>query len=109
MPIKHLELFSGVGGFRYAMDLLHRDFGVRFDSVGFSELDSYAINTYKSNFETANEVEIGDIVSFVSDKKAVRGLPAFDFLTGGFPCQAFSMMGKQKGFDDLRGNVFLRY
>jgi len=108
MPIKHLELFSGIGGFRYAMDLLYRDFGVQFSSVGFSELDVHATNTYKQNFCTCNEVEIGDIVSFVNTNPNADGLPSFDILTGGFPCQAFSMMGKQKGFDDLRGNVFFK-
>lgn len=90
------------------MDLLHRDFGVQFDSVGFSELDKHATNTYKQNFCTKNEIEIGDIVAFVNTKTAVKSLPNFDILTGGFPCQAFSMMGKQKGFDDLRGNVFFK-
>ena len=108
MSITHLELFSGIGGFRYAMDLLHRDFGVQFDNIGFSELDANAINTYKSNFATDNEIEIGDIVSFVNTKNGLKSLPGVDFLTGGFPCQAFSMMGKQKGFDDLRGNVFFK-
>ena len=108
MSIKHLELFSGIGGFRQAMDLLHRDFGVRFNSIGFSELDMNALNTYKLNFCTEGEVEIGDIVSFVNTKTGLRSLPDFDILTGGFPCQAFSMMGNQKGFDDLRGNVFFK-
>jgi DNA (cytosine-5)-methyltransferase 1 len=108
MPVKHLELFSGIGGFRYAMDLLHRDFDVRFDNIGFSELEANAINTYKSNYSTESEFEIGDIVSFANTKSAMKSLPSFDLLTGGFPCQAFSMMGKQKGFDDLRGNVFFK-
>jgi len=108
MPITHLELFAGIGGFRYAMDLIHRDFGVQFKSVGFSELDINATNTYKQNFCTKDELEIGDIVSFVNTKSNMKRLPTFNILTGGFPCQAFSMMGKQKGFDDLRGNVFFK-
>ena len=108
MAIKHLELFSGIGGFRYAMDLLNRDFGAKFNSIGFSELDTNAVNTYKQNFCTKDEIEIGDIVSFVNKKTCIRNLPNFNILTGGFPCQAFSMMGKQKGFDDLRGNVFFK-
>ena len=108
MSVKHLELFSGIGGFRYAMDLLHHDFGVQFNSIGFSELDANATTTYKQNFCTENEIEIGDIVSFVNTKTGIKNLPDFDILTGGFPCQAFSMMGKQKGFDDLRGNVFFK-
>jgi len=108
MPVNHIELFSGIGGFRYAMDLLHRDFGVQFGNIGFSELEPNAISTYRCNFATNDEIEIGDIVSFVNAKRGIKGLPSFDLLTGGFPCQAFSMMGKQKGFDDLRGNVFFK-
>jgi len=108
MFVNHLELFSGIGGFRYAMDLLYRDFSFQFNNVGFSDIETNAINTYKQNFTTANEIEIGDIVLFVNKKNKIKSLPHFDFLTGGFPCQAFSMMGKQKGFDDLRGNVFFK-
>lgn len=108
MLIKHLELFSGIGGFRYAMELLCKDFNISSENVGFSELDANAINTYKSNFITENEIEIGDIVSFVNIRDNVKRLPDFNILTGGFPCQSFSMMGKQKGFGDLRGNVFFK-
>ncbi len=108
MLISHLELFSGIGGFRYAMEMLCRDYGVQFRNIGFSELEVNAVKTYKANFNTENEVEIGDIVSFVNNKNGIEQLPDFNLLTGGFPCQAFSMMGKQKGFGDLRGNVFFR-
>ena len=108
MLISHLELFSGIGGFRYALEMLCRDFNISAETIGFSELETNAINTYKANYNTENEVEIGDIVSFVNDKTNVKSLPDFNLLTGGFPCQAFSIMGKQKGFDDLRGNVFFR-
>ena len=108
MAIKHLELFAGIGGFRKALDLLKDDCGLMTDSIGFSEIDQHAIRTYKANFCTKNEIEVGDIVSFVSDKTGVERLPDFNLLTGGFPCQAFSMMGKKKGFDDVRGNVFFQ-
>ncbi|MCL2049876.1 MAG: DNA (cytosine-5-)-methyltransferase [Defluviitaleaceae bacterium] len=108
MLIKHLELFSGIGGFRQALELLCNDFDILSENIGFSELDANAISTYKSNFNTENEVEIGDIVSFVNTEGNIKSLPNFNFLTGGFPCQAFSMMGNQKGFGDLRGNVFFK-
>ena len=108
--MRHLELFSGIGGFRRAMDLLTQDGVMPFECVGFSEIDDKAIKTYKANFgDNPNEIEMGDIVSFVSDKQQVYNLPSFDLLTGGFPCQTFSMMGKQMGFkDEDRGQMFFR-
>ena len=108
MVVKHLELFAGIGGFRQAIETLCKDFNMQSENVGFSEIDFYATKTYKANFETHNEVEMGDIVSFVQDKANIQELKDFDILTGGFPCQSFSMMGKQKGFNDMRGNVFFQ-
>ena len=108
MVIKHLELFSGIGGFRQAIELLCYDFDLQSANTGFSEIEPNATNTYKANFKTSNEKEMGDIVTFVSDEDNVKQLPNFNLLTGGFPCQAFSMMGYQKGFKDLRGNVFFQ-
>jgi DNA (cytosine-5)-methyltransferase 1 len=106
--INHLELFAGIGGFRQAIELLGKDFSIENNCVGFSEIDQYASKTYKANFNTENEVEIGDIVSFTSNKKNIEALDDFNLLTGGFPCQSFSMMGQQKGFEDKRGDVFYR-
>lgn len=109
MVIKHLELFAGVGGFRHGLELLCKDNNdIISENVAFSEIDSYATKTYKANYNTENEVEMGDIVSFVQRKNAVEQLQNFNLLTGGFPCQAFSMMGKQNGFNDMRGNVFFQ-
>jgi DNA (cytosine-5)-methyltransferase 1 len=104
--LKHLELFAGIGGFRRAIDLYCKDNNLISECVGFSEIDKYATLTYKSNYDTSNEVEIGDIQKFTSSKNNINSLPDFDLLSGGFPCQAFSMMGEQKGFEDKRGNLF---
>jgi DNA (cytosine-5)-methyltransferase 1 len=106
MEIKHLELFAGIGGFRRAIDVLASDFGINAKCIGFSEIDHYAVRTYKANFNTKDEVELGDIEKFTSLEEKIEQLPDFDLLTGGFPCQSFSMMGQQKGFDDERGNLF---
>lgn len=54
------------------------------------------------------ELALGDIVKFTAKKNNIRNLPAFDILTGGFPCQTFSMMGKQAGFGEERGLMFFR-
>lgn len=105
--MKHIELFAGIGGFRKAMEYIQNDFGFPFECLAFSEIDLNASKTYKANYDVSGEVEMGDIVEFNSDMSRYKELD-FDLLTGGFPCQAFSMMGKQRGFDDNRGTMFFQ-
>lgn len=104
--VRHLELFSGIGGFRSAFDHLGLDYGFEAECIGFSEIDRYASLTYRSNYDVSGCKEIGDIVTFTENRNDIADLKNFDFLTGGFPCQAFSMMGNQRGFEDERGNLF---
>jgi DNA (cytosine-5)-methyltransferase 1 len=78
------------------------------DVIGFSEIDAKATATYKANYDTANEIEMGDIVAFIKDKARFDNIPHFNLLTGGFPCQTFSMMGNQAGFNEDRGQMFFR-
>lgn len=107
--MKHLELFAGIGGFRRAMDALTNDHIMDFHCVGYSEIDPKAETTYRVNYIIdKDEIAMGDIVAFTSDKKNIKSLPKFDLLTGGFPCQTFSMMGNQTGFDEDRGQMFFR-
>lgn len=107
--MKHLELFAGIGGFRRAMDLLTKDQIMTFKCIGYSENDKNAITTYCANFKPSKEeVVMGDIVAFTADKNNILSLPDFDLLTGGFPCQTFSMMGKKAGFNEDRGQMFFR-
>lgn len=103
----HLELFAGIGGFRRAIDLFCEDNNEESVCVGFSEIDKYAVQSYKAIYETESEVELGDIQKFVNAER-LNELPDFELVTGGFPCQAFSMMGKKRGFNDERGEVFYR-
>lgn len=91
--MKHLELFAGIGGFRKAMENIQQDFSMPFDCVAFSEIDANASKTYKANFDCTEETEMGDIVAFNEDMSRYNRL-SFSLLTGGFPCQSFSMMGK---------------
>jgi DNA (cytosine-5)-methyltransferase 1 len=104
--LKHLELFAGIGGFRRAIDLFCHDNNIKSTCIGFSEIDKYAVQTYKSIHSDHSELDLGDIKQFTSDKKNIEKLPDFELLSGGFPCQAFSMMGKKQGFNDKRGEVF---
>ena len=106
--MNHVELFAGIGGFRRAMDLIARDLDFPIDTVAFSEIDKKAIATYIANYDTEKELLMGDIVAFVNDSKAMRNLPRYELLSGGFPCQTFSMMGKQEGFEEERGQMFFR-
>lgn len=106
--MRHLELFAGIGGFRRAMDLLSKDHIMNFHCVGYSEIDPKAVQTYCANYhpDIDGEVAMGDIVSFTSNPENIHRLPKFDLVTGGFPCQTFSMMGKQAGFNEDRGLMF---
>ena len=65
--MNHIELFAGVGGFRRAMDLIAHDLDFPIDTIAFSEIDNKAIATYNANYNTTDEVAMGDIVSFVKD------------------------------------------
>lgn len=67
--------------------------------VGYSEIDKYAVEIYQKRFP--QHKNYGDITKIKSNK-----LPNFDLLVGGFPCQAFSIAGKRKGFEDTRGTLF---
>lgn len=107
--MRHLELFSGIGGFRRAFDLLSSDGVMAFESIGYSEIDARATLTYQACYQPQkNEYVLGDIVEFTKNKDAIRSLAPVDIITGGFPCQAFSMMGLKQGFKEDRGQLFFR-
>ena len=106
--MNHVELFAGIGGFRRAMDLIAHDLDFPIETVAYSEIDDKAIATYKANYDTTQEIAMGDIVAFVRNRKAMKELPKYQILSGGFPCQTFSMMGDQEGFEEERGQMFFR-
>lgn len=90
---KFIDLFSGIGGFHQAMENLGGE------CVLASEIDPYAIETYKENYGIDSNIDIRDI--------KVEDIPKHDVLCAGFPCQAFSKAGHQKGFEDeTRGSLF---
>ena len=96
--MKFLDLFAGIGGFRLGME------SAGHKCVGFCEIDKFARASYKAIHNTEGEVEMHDITT-VSDE-FIRGIGSIDVICGGFPCQAFSIAGKRKGFEDTRGTLF---
>ncbi len=94
--IRFFDLFSGIGGFREG---LNRAGG--FTCVGHCEVDAHADKNYRKLFDTEGEW-------FCNDARAIEtgGMPGFDLLCAGFPCQAFSIAGKRGGFADARGTLF---
>ena len=87
-----IDLFAGLGGFRLALESLGAT------CVYSNEWDKPVQNVYKENFGDLPE---GDIT-----KVDEHTIPDHDILCAGFPCQAFSISGKQRGFEDSRGTLF---
>lgn len=97
--IKFIDLFAGIGGIRKGFELACSDLGIKTECVFTSEIKPYAVEVLKQNHP--NETVRGDIT-----KIETAEIPDFDFLLGGFPCQAFSAAGKRLGFEDTRGTLF---
>lgn len=93
--MKVVSFFSGLGG----LDKGFEDMG--YDIIWANDFDKYAVQTYKANF--GGHIVLGDI-----NEIPLEEIPDCDVLIGGFPCQPFSMMGQQKGFEDTRGTLFFR-
>ena len=94
--MKHLDLFSGAGGF--SLGLKQAGFSIK--KTYFSEIDKHAIANYKQNFKDAE---------YIGSVSNVRGgdLPKIDIITFGSPCQDFSLAGKRKGMDGDRSSLIL--
>lgn len=94
--MKIVSLFSGIGG----LDQGFIDAGYKV--VWANDFDKYAAHTYEKN-NSSGIMHLGDI-----NEIPLESIPEHDVLIGGFPCQPFSMMGEQKGFEDTRGTLFFR-
>ena len=96
--MKFLDLFAGIGGFRLGME------SAGHECVGFCEVDKYARASYKAIHNTEGEIELHDITRVTDD--SIRRFGSVDVICGGFPCQAFSIAGHRRGFEDTRGTLF---
>ncbi len=96
---KAIDLFAGIGGIRLGFE---QAFKGDIEFIFSDDNDPYCRETYEVNFNNSH---------FISDdilKIDINKIPEFDILLAGFPCQAFSIAGKKKGFDDKRGILFFK-
>ncbi len=90
--MRFIDLFSGIGGFRMALEKLNHK------CVFSADNDKYACDTYYKNFKEYPLVDI--------KKLSAKKIPDHDILCAGFPCQPFSIAGERRGFNDTRGTLF---
>lgn len=90
--MKFIDLFCGIGGFRSVLEKFEHE------CIFSCDIDKFARKTYKENY---GDEPAGDIT-----KIKEQDIPTHDLLCAGFPCPAFSLAGKKKGFDDPRGKLF---
>ncbi len=98
-PIRFIDLFAGIGGFRLGFEYACQALSVPSECVFTSEIKDHACTVYRDNFK--DSAIHGDITQIPSSD-----IPDFDVLLAGFPCQAFSSAGKRHGFADTRGTLF---
>ncbi len=88
-----IELFAGIGGFRYGLEAVGD-----FRCVWANEKDKYANSVYRKNYGKCDSRDIRTV--------STSDIPVAEMLVGGFPCQSFSIAGKRGGFEDTRGTLF---
>ena len=98
--VRYIDLFSGLGGIRLGLEQALSERGMQGECVFTSEIKEAALKAHNYNFPNENVVAT-DITKVKSED-----VPQFSILLGGFPCQAFSYAGSQKGFADTRGTLF---
>ncbi len=92
--MKFIDFFAGIGGFRSGMTKAGHE------CVGYVEIDKFAVKSYKEMYKTEGEYYANDIRTVKSED-----LPKAEIYTAGFPCQAFSIAGNRRGFEDTRGTL----
>jgi len=98
LHLRYIDLFCGIGGFRIGAGNAADELGMTSECVFSSDIDKDAQDAYEANF---GERPSGDITKIDASE-----IPDHEVLFGGFPCQAFSIIGEMKGFADARGTLF---
>ena len=99
--MKFLDIFAGIGGFRLGLERAGHE------CVGHVEIDKFANRSYDAIYRPGKEEFFHNDITKLTDEH-VRQLKELriDLITGGFPCQAFSIAGARRGFEDTRGTLF---
>lgn len=97
--IKFIDLFSGMGGMKLGFEQASKELNSRSHCLLMSDIKKSSISVLKENYP---DIQLLNNIKDIDEKK----LSDFDFLIGGFPCQAFSQAGRRKGFEDTRGTLF---
>ena len=95
MKLKHLDLFSGIGGFSLGLEATGG-----FETVAFCDIDKYSKKVLKKQWPNVKQYE--DIKELNYERLKADGIDSIDIITGGYPCQPFSIAGRQKGEQDPR-------
>lgn len=95
-----IDLFAGIGGIRLGFEQAFKN---KIKFIFANDNDPYCIKTYEENFQDSEILSKQDILNI-----NLKIIPDFDILLAGFPCQAFSIAGKKKGFNDKRGYLFYK-
>ena len=96
--VRFIDLFCGIGGFRFAIEAVARKTLTDSQCVFSSDIDRDCQKAYAGNF---GETPHGDITQIAASE-----ISDHDILLAGFPCQPFSIIGQMKGFEDTRGTLF---
>ena len=102
MNLSFIDLFSWIGGFRSWIEAVSKELWINSKCLAYSEIDKFAKKSYEANYNTTNEISMWDITTF-NDFDIIKN-PTIIFW--GFPCQPFSVAGKQLWFEDERWNLF---
>ena len=97
MAIRFFDMFSGIGGFRSGLEAIGG-----FRCVGHCEIDKQADQAYRAIYDVKEE----EVYFNDATKIEPNDVPDIDLICAGFPCQSFSIAGKRRGFEDVRGTMF---
>ena len=95
MKLKHLDLFSGIGGFSLGLEATGG-----FETMAFCDIEEYPRQVLQKHWPHVKQYE--DIKELNYERLKADGINSIDIITGGYPCQPFSVAGRKKGEEDPR-------